>query len=493
MTKIISQILVRRDTVSRHDYRSDRVWSNYDIDSFSVGRQTLAPDGVATNLILVNGQYPGPTIEANWGDYIEVTVTNELITEGTSLHWHGLLQKETPWFDGTPGISQCPIAPGSSYTYRFRADKYGSSWYHSHYSAQYTSGCHGAMIIHGPSSVSYDIDIGPVLLSDWYHEDYATIIGKIKSGTGRSATQSNSNLINGKMNYPCTKYTGGKPCTNAAGLSKFRFQSGKKHLIRLINSGSDGTQKFAIDGHQMTVIANDFVQVVPYKVDVVTLGIGQRTDIIVEAIGSPDDVYWMRSSIATCADTDGINRNAVAAIYYEHVTDTNSMPNTTSPITQSALDRCSNDDLSLTTPYLAIEPETGNAVKSQNAVISFQPQNVAWTVNNQAFKANFSAPLLYTAQNDPSTFSAQSNIYDFGNASSIRVILYNQSPVAHPMHMHGHDFLILAQGTGTWDGSIFRQSNPQRRDVQLMPPGGSYLVMQFKADNPGKSPIHLYF
>jgi FtsP/CotA-like multicopper oxidase with cupredoxin domain len=36
--------------------------------------------------------------------------------DGTSLHWHGLLQKDTPWMDGVPSVTQCPIAPGSSFT-----------------------------------------------------------------------------------------------------------------------------------------------------------------------------------------------------------------------------------------------------------------------------------------------------------------------------------------------------------------------------------------
>lgn len=51
-------------------------------------------------------------IEANWGDWIEVAVTNDLVIEGTSIHWHGFLQTGTPYMDGTPAISQCPIAPG---------------------------------------------------------------------------------------------------------------------------------------------------------------------------------------------------------------------------------------------------------------------------------------------------------------------------------------------------------------------------------------------
>jgi Multicopper oxidase len=97
---------------------------------FTISYQKLAPDGVTKNGLLINGQFPGPLIEANWGDWIEVKVTNALTDEGTSIHWHGILQTGTPWFDGVPSVSQCPIAPGQSLTYRFRADLYGTSWYH---------------------------------------------------------------------------------------------------------------------------------------------------------------------------------------------------------------------------------------------------------------------------------------------------------------------------------------------------------------------------
>jgi FtsP/CotA-like multicopper oxidase with cupredoxin domain len=51
-----------------------------------------------------------------------------LTDEGTALHWHGLLQTETPWFDGVPAVSQSPIAPGKSLVYKFRADLFGTSW-----------------------------------------------------------------------------------------------------------------------------------------------------------------------------------------------------------------------------------------------------------------------------------------------------------------------------------------------------------------------------
>jgi len=50
--------------------------------------------------------------------------------------------------------------------YRFKADVYGTGWYHSHYSAQYLSGVAGPMVIYGPTHTQFDEDLGPILLSD---------------------------------------------------------------------------------------------------------------------------------------------------------------------------------------------------------------------------------------------------------------------------------------------------------------------------------------
>jgi hypothetical protein len=159
---------------------------------FTVAYQKIAPDGVVKNGLTVNGQFPGPLIEANWGDTIQIKVTNNLTDEGTSLHWHGILQNGTPFYDGVPSVSQCPIAPGKSLTYKFKADLHGSSWYHSHYSAQYAGGALGPMIIHGPKFADYDVDVGPVLLSDWYHQDYYTLVNQTMHG---GVPASNNNLV----------------------------------------------------------------------------------------------------------------------------------------------------------------------------------------------------------------------------------------------------------------------------------------------------------
>lgn len=215
-------------------------------------------------------------IEANWGDTIQVTIHNNIANppEGTTIHWHGQRQYKREAYDGVPSISQCPIAPGSTYTYTFQANPYGSSWYHAHYSSQYAEGLWGPMIIHGPPSAKYDIDIGPVTINDYYHRGYFEILeGVMGTDTSKFRPASDNNLINGKMNFDCSTSTGGNKCTNNAGVSKFQFQSGKTHLLRLMNTGTQGIEKFSIDNHKMTVIATDNVPINPYDATVVTLAV----------------------------------------------------------------------------------------------------------------------------------------------------------------------------------------------------------------------------
>lgn len=76
------------------------------------------------------------------------------------------------------------------------------------------------------------------------------------------------------MTYDCSLVTDGTPCDDDAGISKFKFQTGKSHLLRLINPSAAAMERFTIDGHKLTVVANDFVPVVPYEASYITLGVG---------------------------------------------------------------------------------------------------------------------------------------------------------------------------------------------------------------------------
>ena len=55
-------------------------------------RQTpfFIPDENRKGAILVNGQYPGPTVQVNVNDTVSINVINGLISEATTIHWHGI-------------------------------------------------------------------------------------------------------------------------------------------------------------------------------------------------------------------------------------------------------------------------------------------------------------------------------------------------------------------------------------------------------------------
>ena len=339
----------------------------------------------------------------------------------------------------------------------------------------------------------------------YYHQEYYTLIEQVMApaSEGLLPPVSNNNLINGKMNYPCAS-AAGLPCTANAGISKFYFESGKTYRLRLINGGAEGIQKFSIDGYKLTVFANDFVPVVPYEVDVVTLGIGQRTDVIVKATGKPTDTVWMRSTLGKsafvggCTLNDGISPEAVAAIYYEHA-NTSAIPTTTSSVPDSEIELCDNDALTSTVPYFSLTPPP-KPETTQEVSITYQSNGThnLFYMNNSTFRADYNDPLLLEAKLGHTTFPAEANVYNFGESKSIRLVVYNYATTGvHPMHMHGHNMYVLATGTGTWDGTITNGQNPQRRDVQLLPQAVSdtepgHIVIQIDGDNPGVWPFHCH-
>ena len=113
----------------------DTKWPNTGVTRYYhliVTNTTCDPDGSHPKpCLLVNNQLPGPTLEADWGDFLEITVTNKMAYNGTSVHWHGVRQLNTNTEDGVNGITMCPIAPGKSSTFKWRATQYGTCKYRS--------------------------------------------------------------------------------------------------------------------------------------------------------------------------------------------------------------------------------------------------------------------------------------------------------------------------------------------------------------------------
>ena len=194
-------------------------------------------------------------------------------------------------------------------------------------------------------------------------------------------TYSDNNLINGRMNFNCaTARAAGDntTCQDNAGLSKFQFQSGKDHRLRLINTGSQGVERVSIDGHSMLVMAQDFVEIEPYETNVVTLGVGQRVDVVVRALGRnrARSAFWLRANLTSCSLAN--QRYALAAIYYDDA-DTNAIPDS-DPWDVPDPGTCANDDLPLTRPYYPIKlPEPSWTQNMDIAAFRNASGNLLWS------------------------------------------------------------------------------------------------------------------
>ena len=425
-------------------------------------------------------------------------VTNGLVgkdAQGFALHMHGFLQRGTPWYDGVPGVSQCPIAPGQSFTYKFRADQYGTTWYHSHYGGQYNDGAFGPLVVYGPvhKGAEYDHDLGTFMFKDHYHITYEQ--NRADAFQRPPAFKPiDNNLLN---DVGCDESSGN--CTWATTkLPTYRFQSGKKYRLRLVNPSSASSQHITFDNHKMTIIADDFVPIVPYTTDHIVLGIGQRADVVVEATGKSTDAVYLRGDIdVPCSNTTAINPQARGVFLYQDAKP-DAVPG--SKPTGWQENGCKGDPIGRSVPfYKKSPPGKPDTVADVNVdfIVNATGYGV-FTVDKSTFHTDYNSPALlhaFTADGENQRHPTW-NVQDFGSNSSVRLVFYNYATFVHPMHLHGHTYWVLDEGFGQWDGTVKNPSNPTRRDTVLVPPGfennPAYMVLEFVADNPGIWPFHCH-
>lgn len=80
----------------------------------------VTADGVNRLIEAVNGTLPGPPIVVYEGQTVIIHIKNTLLSNSATIHFHGLHQRDTPYFDGMPYITQCPIAAGQTFSHRFK-------------------------------------------------------------------------------------------------------------------------------------------------------------------------------------------------------------------------------------------------------------------------------------------------------------------------------------------------------------------------------------
>ncbi|KAK1857061.1 multicopper oxidase [Colletotrichum chrysophilum] len=325
-------------------HKSDRLTRKYTIQS-GVRWMNQDQDGGRWRVMFVcNGQSPCPTLHAEEGDLVELTVKSDVYAQ-SSIHWSGIGHKGTgSWNDGTAGISQFPILPRGNFTSLIdTAGSWGLNWYAEHTSAASADGLYG-MVYVAPSPsrprpyrliTNDEIELRKIMeaekeahhlaIKNHQHRDTGWKMLRMRA-EGSEFYCYDSIIVNGKGRVHCRQpgfetlnghnldETG---CIQPAGLpqetctpSKADYEvietEGRAYImLNLINIGFEHSVMASIDSHRMIVVANNGGFVIPEETDVVYIPSAGRVTVLVKLDAKPGDYALRLSSTSQMQNLQG--------------------------------------------------------------------------------------------------------------------------------------------------------------------------------------------
>ncbi|KAL6218276.1 hypothetical protein ACLB2K_011491 [Fragaria x ananassa] len=487
--------------------------------------------------MVVNGSFPGPVITARKGDTVYVNVHNEG-TYGVTIHWHGIKQPRNPWFDGPEYITQCPIQPGTNFTYTvLLSSEEGTLFWHAH-SDWTRATVHGAFVILPAENTTYPFpepDHEAVLVfASWYKEDVPTLMDEALKYGGLT-TLSDSYAINGQPGdfYECSNET----------TFRLAVDHGSTYLLRLVNSVQNTDMFFAIADHNLTLVGVDGNYVKPFVTNYLMITPGETMDILVTAT-QPLGHYYMLISPYFDGQADDFDKSVTSAIfqyngnytpptspiYPDHIPgfyDVDAARNFDRQLKSLAsLEHPANVPQHITTrmfitlsigmlrcPNDSCDGPDGNRLASALNNISFA--NPAIDVL-QAYYRNISRYFQADFPDRPPTlfnFTADElmtdNITLSDQGTKVKMLNYNEtveiifqgtnvmnSGENHPVHLHGFKFFVVGAGVGNFDNETdpltYNLIDPPELNTFPVPKDG-WAVIRFVADNPGVWFMHCHF
>ncbi|KAI9005033.1 Cupredoxin, partial [Hyaloraphidium curvatum] len=478
----------------------------------------LSPDGVPKRMLTWNGTLPGPTLTAVEGDTLEVTVVNRCPVPITA-HWHGMVQAVTPYADGVPSVSQCPIAPGKQFVYRFKASPPGTAWYHSHQGVQYMDGLWGPLLISPHPSRKVDLGkidgVRVIAFSDQYHTPTPELMAWYKSPESQgNEPVPDSGLINGQGRFNCSN-AGSKPCTPRP-YPRIEVQSGKNYLYHAISAAAFSAFRLSVDDYRMRVVSADLTYIKPVSVDVISINVGQRYSFFLEPLPGTrtDRNAFIRAAMETkCyAYQNPVLDPIVKAVlaFGRGDADTTSSPDRTTG-------ECRLLDYSDLVPLFPIDVPRFRPGLDTQLTLNFVFRNNAQGVNYAYVNGNsyVASPVptldLVTRYpslkypNGTSVLTPAMNAFvvpDRPPGAWVFVGINNFDNGEHPWHKHSTVSYLLGEGRDgpfRWDSMQRRLNhrNPFRRDTFTVPYGAAgkpagWAVIAFPADFFGAWVMHCH-
>lgn len=443
--------------------------------------------GLRASAWTYNGSMPGPLLRFREGERVRIEVHNSLPV-ATSIHWHGIPQRGTNNMDGVPGVTQDAVQPGDSFIYEFTAEPAGTFLFHSHFGLQIEHGLYGGLIVE-PSreTLSYDRD-HVVILDDWPARSPEAMMAELLSGAAmgrmssmmrgpiRGAAVEASSMVRGIPESATAaaespQVSAVQPATmtsvelepdiaygtflinGRAPSDPVRFDTRRGDMIRFrfINAGASTAFRVSLGGHRMQVTHCDGFPCKPVDVDAFEISVGERYDVLVRA-DSPG--IWP----IVAASVDEPARGAKATLSYLDARGSSVAPSS------SAKPGTSGRILTY-----------GDLRASEPGKWESQPHRVLDTpLAGQMSPYEWSIGGMRSYGRAVPSYGVQ-----HGDVVHIRV--RNDSPMRHPMHLHGHSFRLLTGKNG----------DHVLKDTATVNPGGE-IEFQFNADNPGNWLYHCH-
>lgn len=382
----------------------------------------LGFEGKTTPLWGFNGTTPGPTIRARRGDRLRVRFRNGL-EEASALHWHGIRIDNR--MDGVPGLTQPEVAPGEDFLYDFTVPDAGTFWYHSHHRSweQVARGLYGALVVEegNPPPVDHDI---VVLLDDWRLAEDGSQMGAFENMHDRAH--------DGRLgNWALALFRG----------ADAPVRRNQRVRLRLMNVATDRVFPVRLSGVDGKVVAHDGMPLgEPETVGDIVLAPAQRTDVIADVVGDSVGVDFMASDRSIRLGelpVDGVAEpgpgGGIAAL---------------EPNRRAALDMADAVRLTLNMEGGAMSPR-------------MMEHGDVWSFNG-----------VSGMPEEP--------LHRFRAGQTAVIDLVNDTRFAHGIHLHGHHFEEVAEGSAASQrDTILVDAEETRRIACVM-------------DNPGKWLLHCH-
>lgn len=517
---------------------SNVIAANRVID-LTVSYKTVYFAGQPRKAKAINNQIPAPVLHFKEGDHVTINVHNKL-DEETAIHWHGML---VPWqMDGVLGISQKGIQPGQTFQYRFMLRQSGTYWYHAHAGLQEQEGMYGAFLIDPVKKPTYHYNKDyAIVLSDWINTNANQVYFNLKKDGDyygprfpmqpslaqfiddyrKASVKERQALINdykamqqmrmslydiSDVAYDAFLLNGGtkaRPWTAPV-------QVGDVVRLRFIGAGANTIFRVKIPNALMRIVQVDGNDVKPYSVTDFRIAPGETYDVLVRILSKDPYVIYAESTDTVGAAYGALVNPAFPRVDY-HVQAFPEPP----PVTREMMKNMMNTQMQQSMPGMDMhdmshmqhdmsgmkhtmptEPtQFGDAITplSQSANVQTTPDTkyqpvIAATVTNDPHKPikgvikmelfGYMDRYIWFINGVPE-YNAKPIVLDPGQR--YRFIFTNTSMMHHPMHIHGHWF-ILRKGLGAQD--------PLLHTIDVAP--GATMVADVDTDASGQWFFHCH-